>query len=1624
VKRIAKIILLIASALAFCGAIIIGITQTEAFRNWLKDYALGLAAKNLNAKVSIGAIHGNLITGVRIENVSVTLDGQSVFSCTDVLVRYNPARIPSQFLSLAEVDVHNPVVHVWKGIHDTVWNIERLAKPTGTPPGEFTWTIEAEDIELQNGTISVCDSSAAPTTAELLSPLNQTTNNIFASLGCRISKNVQDVTINHLSLNEPVTGFHLRDLAGDLYHANDSSRVRLSRVQTDHSDFAIDLGAGKPATLTPKDSTKETMKDVVGRIPFTIKIRADKFSLREARIFTPALAPFDSTITLQLDAHGTPENLTLQKCELGLDRSALSLVGTLHHLTTPEEMGGEIKISRSLIVSSEAIARMPGENVEQFRFLGDVKIGDANIKGDTKDVKLVASVETAIGSANIDGSVMRKDSLPQIKARVVFGKVNLNPINPASLPVSNIAGQVQISGTGATLSDFSGSALADLLPTQIGGRSFDNASLRCRLNHGQIAIDTLHGTLASGNGAFDIHGSLDTKAVPRYQLAISTSSLNVAALTLDQKITRLNAGIDINGESFNPDSLMFHSLSIHTAECEIYGRTVPSFSAALNMTEEDDKSISTNLTSDIGTGTIKGRYSLFGLIDKLNAIGNTVAEAVTDSIAPAFNSFRPQPSNLLVSSGKPWLFQDTRPIDASFKFTLTNPLLLSAFLESDIQTHAQISGTLASDSNEVKTTLDGTFGGFVVDGDSSQFELGKTLIHVNVAQYLSSPISMPVATTRAKQQESEVVQLPVQYHVGQNIAVTVQSDSLNINGTMLTAPAAAVRYDRGKTTYDASVMMGDSIPVNMSLKGTGVFSDVATGDSLRRQLAASIDSVRFMYGKNVRWNSISPMNVDFAGGQIDFLNAAMRSDAAKLTWHGIYDAPAFRDFDVTLNDFPLQSVQNYADSAVLAGLRGTIRKLHLVVNGTTDAPLINADNIEGDRIVFKKTDFGALSGAFRYADRNVTGEVHLATQKNDSTNAIDTLHRMDVDVSRMPIDLAMHEVGKRIPDGVPIDVRANLSSFSISFLELIVGETVDQLRGFATGPLNIRGTTPDIRYAGDMDIKDIRFRSIPTNMYFTADAKIRLGNDTLQIIHSHVSNIQTDLRNDSAIVYGNLFFKGFDFDGFDLWMTTDRFLVLTDASRTVSSSVYGSLILSTRSPAEQSLGGSFADQEEPLHFFGTINAPRLEGKLYIGQSDLTFPETSQQSQGGGYDVVYDLSAANRSPSKTPSHGIGVHNGTVEKNKSEIKDTSLPTAPEMVFSGGLLDRMRYKLQIVANGALHVSMDFGPTEKLDNVGLSGNLLFTRDGEGRANLTGPLYINGGTYSFFDQFQIDAGSNMLFIDSIENPQLSIIARTPPRIHYITETQATEYVQVEVIITGTRIHPQMTLNLMRGPNSGALVEQAPTSDNQSRAVLFLATHQFPEDFNATGGSGNLGSTLVATTASQILNSTARQLGISGTLNLETDQSNVVVSKVNYSTQFGNALVSAGTHFAQPSNLDATVAFSMGDILGITWLQQTRIETQVTHSDIGNPETGVMGNSQGYVYTIRVGAMDFLSGIGNGAGAFWKWVSGDTTKDSSHQLKHIQPDQLPPAKELPAPPPQKQSSTQDSSSEAIVNIKK
>src|SRR4029077_17966288 len=96
------------------GAAALVATQTAWFRDWLRGYIVKQANQNLNGRLSIGRLGGNLFYGIELQNVALTLDGREAVRIRNVGVKYNALQMITRGISVAQLRVDQPVVHLWR----------------------------------------------------------------------------------------------------------------------------------------------------------------------------------------------------------------------------------------------------------------------------------------------------------------------------------------------------------------------------------------------------------------------------------------------------------------------------------------------------------------------------------------------------------------------------------------------------------------------------------------------------------------------------------------------------------------------------------------------------------------------------------------------------------------------------------------------------------------------------------------------------------------------------------------------------------------------------------------------------------------------------------------------------------------------------------------------------------------------------------------------------------------------------------------------------------------------------------------------------------------------------------------------------------------------------------------------------------------------------------------------------------------------------------------------------------------------------------------------------------------------------------------------------------------------
>src|SRR4030042_4328798 len=129
VKKILKIVALVAAGLLLVTLLLAVFSQTQFFRDRLRAAALSTLDSLLDAEVQLGNLSGNLVTGFSIDHISIKVQKDFFLIAQRVDLQYDLLQIPGKTISIDALRIVRPEIKLLRGT-DGQWNLLRMIRPT------------------------------------------------------------------------------------------------------------------------------------------------------------------------------------------------------------------------------------------------------------------------------------------------------------------------------------------------------------------------------------------------------------------------------------------------------------------------------------------------------------------------------------------------------------------------------------------------------------------------------------------------------------------------------------------------------------------------------------------------------------------------------------------------------------------------------------------------------------------------------------------------------------------------------------------------------------------------------------------------------------------------------------------------------------------------------------------------------------------------------------------------------------------------------------------------------------------------------------------------------------------------------------------------------------------------------------------------------------------------------------------------------------------------------------------------------------------------------------------------------------------------------------------------------
>ncbi len=429
-RRLLRALAILALLLVGLVTIVAIVSQTSWFRERLRRLAVKQAQDAIQGTLAIGAIDGNLATGVALRDVSIVQGDTTVVQVGRVQLSYSVGDILSSGRVVQQIVIERPVIDAVRTPEG--WNVARILKPRPpSDPDEPRATFTLPDVRVIDAQVRVREIGVPETPA-----IPRRIDGLAFEGGIASTPQELGIDVRKLTFRAGQPELDLRSLAGRIVNVREGWRFETLAVRT--AESALDLAG----SLTRSPSSAPWT--------FDLDMKGAPASLPEIGRFVPAasfpLHPHLAVgVTGTLDALGLDVDVTASEAGRAQGRLTLDATGPTRALEgrlavadldlapilkTPDATGRITGDATFDLTFPSATEGMPVDGSFAFRgpAAGAYGYQASNVRAtgalDGQVVRLDASADAYGGRATTAGTITRPGGAVRELALDLRGRVD------------------------------------------------------------------------------------------------------------------------------------------------------------------------------------------------------------------------------------------------------------------------------------------------------------------------------------------------------------------------------------------------------------------------------------------------------------------------------------------------------------------------------------------------------------------------------------------------------------------------------------------------------------------------------------------------------------------------------------------------------------------------------------------------------------------------------------------------------------------------------------------------------------------------------------------------------------------------------------------------------------------------------------------------------------------------------------------------------------------------------------------------------------------------------------------------------------------------------------------------
>ncbi len=1368
--------------------IFFAISQTSTFRNYLKDYVTEKVNSSINGKLNIESLDGTIFTTLILHNTTITLKSDTLFKASKIDIKTSPLELLFKRIYVRYAGISDASINLVED-SDGILNLSSLGKPSieDSSSLEFPFKIVAPDFELHNVNFSLQNYKYVNST-EVYDSLNFNDfriKNINLKLAAVIDLGKKDffVEMKELSFAPNLKHFDLKNLTGNL--ALNTSIISADNllIKTPESDIRIN-GTLNNYDLFGSSELKngELDADIDGLV-----------SLKELSDFVSVFNNSVERVKLKTRISGRVHNLSASNIEISFLKTKLETRGRIYNLNDPGNLELKLSFFNSYINEPDVKKLFPALNIPVFQSLGLLTIDTLRFDGKPLDFDANILLKTQTGSIMVGGHANFQKKLIDYNLNFSTSNFDLRPFVGLT---SSINSSGKLKGYGTNPQGMKANLTFNGNGSTINGINLDSLNITVNADKKNIlyklgvSSDTSSAKLA---GIFDF----TQEDNPGYDIEGNVKNLDYSKIFKDSTNTgNYNFYLNGTGQNFDPDKITLY-LSLVVKNSVMNGVEIDNSEATFNIISKKDNQKSIKITSDVADLTLDGKFSLPKTIALVSDETELLTKVSREKINSIFSSDSVETLHTPANTNANQLNKFERfsnvnqDNDFKFKIKLKEFNLVSIFLKNDkLYINGEINGRIYNNADSVNVKVNTDLGYIKFLGQTDIFFLSGLNLGIDFsnsfnADKLNDIFAAVNLNTKRVFTGSDIHDFIFNLSLANNIA--------------------DINFSTRLEDYLTARLKG-----NLDLSGN--------------RISVNLDSLGVAYN-NFNLSNKGRILGTISRDEIRFNNFIMTKDNSEIDVKGNLNRYGDQNLLVKLTHLKAKDLASNFLSVGRVNSPGGEINLSAVIKGNYSSPVINMQ-LDADSIEFRDKKLGYMTSTWNYGNKNLNLNLLL----------IDTLVNKNLPPLRIygniPIDLALTGSGERLIKGKDIDLNILADNFNLGIFGDIL-PVIKKVRGSMFANINIKGNLTDPDPQGYLKVRNGAFISELNNLEYNTSFNINMHDNSIGLDSLFVQNVEGTVNGGTLSGTGQAIFDNYEVTSSQIYLDGEL-KVLSEASKGVSPTLYGDLVIATNGK---------------LEFTFNSEGAYLKAPVTIKYADITVPQSQRGYKNYSSNFIYRYVQ-----------------DTARIKKKEIDfENLIALSQQRSLSSKITPSKKSKFEYVINASIEneAKLTFILDQEFNQILttiLKGNFKYQNLG-GRPLAIGELKLEDGSTLEFLTKTFQAEGSLRFESELNNPYLDIVGTY--KNYYTPPTDSTGTNEVEVAVKLNLKGPLKDLgkNFIQNENNIAVYYGADNIQNgvidktkdASDAVMFIVTGQF---LGRQGGiSSGAQTSTVAGTASSLAGS-------------------------------------------------------------------------------------------------------------------------------------------------------------------------